>query len=88
MRFRSSPKADVTGRAQQMRRAKESRSLGSTQVVARDLLNKRKLLDKTEDVSPQPWLLYPHERLGEREPICRCEEVRRIGGRGQISNSL
>jgi hypothetical protein len=38
--------------------------VSSYQVVARDLL------DKVDDASPQFWL-YPHERLGEREPICR-----------------
>ena len=35
----------------------------SFQVVACDLL------DKFDDVSPQPWLLYPHERLSERERV-------------------
>src|SRR5882724_6658052 len=43
--------------------------LGSYQVAACDLL------DKLDDASPQPWLLYPHERLSEREPVGRGEEV-------------
>ena len=35
----------------------------SFQVVACDLL------DKFDDASPQLWLLYPHERLSERERV-------------------
>jgi hypothetical protein len=47
LRFRSSPKPDVKRRTQhRMRREKEARSLGSTQVVARDLLN------EVDDASP------------------------------------
>ena len=56
--------------------------LGSIQVVARDLL------DKLDDASPQPWVLYPHERLGEREPVGRGEEVGNVGGRWRLPNSL
>jgi len=76
------PKPDVKRRAQhRMRRENESRRLGSTQVVARDFL------DKFDDASPQAWLLYPHERLCEREPVGRGEEVGHIGGRRRLSNS-
>jgi hypothetical protein len=56
-----------------MGREKESRSLGSAQVVARDLL------DKLDDASPHAWLLYPHECLGEREPVPRGEEIENVG---------
>ena len=56
--------------------------LGSIQVVARDLL------DKLDDASPQVWLRYPHERLGEREPVARGEKFGHIGGRRRLSNSL
>ena len=49
--------------------------LGSIQVVARDSL------DKLDDASPQTYVLYPHECLGEREPVARCEELGHIGGR-------
>ena len=55
--------------------------LGSIQVVARDLL------DKFDDASPQAWLRYPHECLGEREPVARGEEFRHIGGRRRLFNS-
>ena len=47
--------------------------LSSTQVVARDLLN------KVDDASPQPWLRYLHECFGEREPVPRGEEIENVG---------
>src|SRR5260221_4074478 len=56
--------------------------LGSTQVVTRDLIDKR------DDASPQCRLLYPHKRLGEREPIACCEEFGHIAGRRRLPNSL
>jgi hypothetical protein len=57
-----------------MRRVKESLSV-HLKVGACDLL------DKLDDASPQRWLLYPHERLSEREPFGRGKEVRHINGR-------
>src|SRR5262249_6436744 len=58
------------------------RPLGSIQVVARHLFDKR------DDAAPQSWLLYPHERLREREPVGRGEEVENVGGRWRLSNCL
>src|SRR5262245_12128004 len=49
----------------------------SSQFVSCDLLDK---LD-----SPQPWRLYPHERLSEREPVGRGEEVRHMSRRRCLS---
>jgi hypothetical protein len=48
----------------------------------------RELLDKLDDTSPQAWLRYPHEGLGEREPVARGEEFGHIGGRRRRSVSL
>jgi hypothetical protein len=39
------------------------------QVIACDLP------DKFDNASPQPWRLYSHERLSEREPVARGEEL-------------
>jgi hypothetical protein len=50
-----------------------AQSLGSTQVVARNLL------DKMDDTSPHACLLYLHERLGEREPVGGGEEIENVG---------
>jgi hypothetical protein len=55
--------------------------LGSIQVVARNLLDKR------DDASPDLWLLYAHECPREREPFGRGEEVKNVGGRRRFSNS-
>src|SRR5262245_15467955 len=52
----------------------------SSQVVACDLL------DKLDYATSQPWLLYPHERLGEREPFGRGEELKHISGRRRLFN--
>src|SRR5262245_24214614 len=46
----------------------------STQFVARDRFDKR------DDALPQAWLLYLHERLGEREPVDRGEKFGHIRG--------
>jgi hypothetical protein len=46
------------------------------------------LPDKFDDASPQPWRLYPHERLSEREPVGRGEELRHISGPRRLSNSI
>ena len=55
---------------------------GSSQVVARDLLDKR------DDASPQAWILDPHEGLGEREPLGRGEELRHVSGPRRLYNSV
>jgi hypothetical protein len=49
--------------------------LGSIQVVARNLLDKR------DDASPDPWLLYAQECPRERESFGGGEEVKNVGGR-------
>src|SRR5262245_25076331 len=46
------------------------------------------LPDKFDDASPQPWRLYPHERLSEREPVGRGEELRHKSGPWRPYNSL
>ena len=50
-----------------------AQSLASTQIVTRNLL------DKVDDTSPQLWLLYLHERLGECEPVAGGEEIENVG---------
>ena len=54
--------------------AETPRFLGSTEVVPRDLF------DQIDDSAAQLGLLYLHERLGEREPVSRGEEVENVGG--------
>src|SRR5690242_7431684 len=58
------------------------KALGSIQIVAREFL------DKLDDASPHPPVLYPHERLGERAPVARGEEFVHIGRRCSFSISL
>src|SRR5690349_8913594 len=58
------------------------KALGSIQIVAREFL------DKLDDASPHPPVLYPHERLGERAPVARGEEFVHIGRRCGFSISL
>jgi len=53
-----------------------------TQFVARDRFDKR------DDASSQAWLLYFHERLGEREPVDRGEKFGHIGGQWRRSDSF
>src|SRR5262249_36204602 len=54
----------------------------SSQIFACDLP------DKLDDASTQPRRLYPHERLNEREPVGRGEELRHISGPRRLYNSL
>src|SRR5262249_31926447 len=56
--------------------------LTPVQVVAYDPLH------KSDDASPQPWILYPHERLGERKSLGRGEELSHVTGPRRLSNSL
>ena len=54
--------------------AETPRFLGSTEVVPRDLF------DQIDDTAAQLGLFDLHERLGEREPVSRGEEVENVGG--------
>ena len=48
----------------------------------------RNLLDEVNDATSKLRLLDAHERLGEREPVGRGEEVEHVGRRGCLAEPL